>query len=433
MKIGMEFRDTHIKNIDFTHIEEGNPGCGGTQYEFALLAHHLLRLNKGYEIVMFHVSDNIFEDGVIDVKVNCIDDIPQAAKDAQVDILLFWSTHEEVWYQKLEELRIRSVAWSHNFLSYREIKQLGRSSVVKAIVQVSKEQYELLCGEDIFERCTYIYNMFDFHPIIYDRKQVENDNIVCILGALIKPKGFHILAKQWKKILAEVPNAQLYVMGTGSLWNKDAKLGVFNLAESSYECKFMSYLVDENGSKLESVHFLGNVGIEKREIFRKCKVGVVNPTGVETFCIAAVEMEAEGVPVCSKGANGLLDTVRHNETGLLSRNGNKMRRDIIRLLKDNGLNGRMSRKGVEFAKTFSGDKIVLEWDKLFSEVMVDAFVCDKKVSLLSLSRAKVLRALVGKMKKFKVLSFVPSPYQLAEMKQTLKRFLVRIRDLAMKR
>ena len=95
MKIGMEFRDTHINNIDFTHIEEGNPGCGGTQYEFILLAHHLLRLNKGYEVIMFHVSDNVFENGVIDVKVNCIDDIPQAAKDAQVDILLFWSTHEE--------------------------------------------------------------------------------------------------------------------------------------------------------------------------------------------------------------------------------------------------------------------------------------------------------------------------------------------------
>lgn len=34
-------------------------------------------------------------------------------------------------------------------------------------------------------------------------------------GALIKQKGFHILAKAWKNILKAVPDAELYVLGGG--------------------------------------------------------------------------------------------------------------------------------------------------------------------------------------------------------------------------
>ena len=56
---------------------------------------------------------------------------------------------------------------------------------------------------------------------------------------------------------------------------------------------------------MKSVHFCGNMGIEKLEIYNRTTVGVVNPSArTETFGLSAVEMEACGIPVVTKSGNG---------------------------------------------------------------------------------------------------------------------------------
>ena len=59
--------------------------------------------------------------------------------------------------------------------------------------------------------------------------------IVTYVGSLTKGKGFHVLAKEWKNILKAVPDAELYVLGSGKLYDNKAELGEYGLAEKTYE------------------------------------------------------------------------------------------------------------------------------------------------------------------------------------------------------
>lgn len=434
MRIGMEFRDNTVSNIDFSHVELGNPGCGGTQFEFALLAHHLLKMDKGYEIIFFHFSkSNTFERGIKEIIIDDTNDIPEAATNAKVDVLLFWSTHDDEWYNKINEYKLKSIAWSHNFLSYDEIRRIENCKFVKKVVSVSKEQYELLAGETIFDRCTYIFNMFDFVEESFSRDEALKENIVCCVGTLIKAKGFHILAKEWKAIIKDIPSAKLYVMGNGKLWNKNAQMGKYDLAESRYEKSFMKYLTDKEGNILSSVYFLGNVGVEKKDIFRKCKVGVVNPTGVETFCISAIEMEAEGVPVCSKMKNGLIDTISNSKTGFLSRTSYGLRRNIIRLLKDDELNICFGNNAKRYAHNFSGNILVNEWDRVFCEVVNEIENVTKPIFSFQIRRLKFLRQLVGRLRRYKLFRIIPTPYAITHGVNLLKGTAAKLRNMLLRK
>ena len=409
MIIGMEFRDNGFSNLDFSHIEKGNPGCGGTQYEFALLAHHLLKTMPNAEIVFFHFNENVFESGIREIRISNLQEIPEKAKAACVDILIFWSTHNREWYNRLADCQIKSIAWSHNFLNYQEIQSLYRSALVTQVVSVSREQYELLRGEDFFEKCTYIYNMIDFVPD--NALPLSNkSNDVCILGSLIKAKGFHLLAKRWKGIVKKVPDAKLYVIGGGNLWNKEKKLGSHGLADQKYEDSFLRYLTDKNGDLLPSVFFLGNLGKEKDEIIKKCKVGVVNPTGVETFCLSAVEMQSLGVPVCTKRKNGLVNSIINRHTGLLSLTSIGLANNIVKLLKNDELNYNMGLAGIEFAKSFSGDLIVYDWIEQIRLANDGLCSCEKKREQ-GPYKIKRFRGAIHFLRTKIGLLFIPSPYQ----------------------
>ncbi len=67
-------------------------------------------------------------------------------------------------------------------------------------------------------------------------------------------------------MLKKYLQAELYVIGNGKLYNKDAKLGKYELAEDSYEKFFIKNLLVDN-QIMESVHFLGTLGELKRMVF----------------------------------------------------------------------------------------------------------------------------------------------------------------------
>ena len=119
------------------------------------------------------------------------------------------------------------------------------------------------------------------------------------------------MAKAWPKILEEVPDAELFVIGSGKLYDKKSKLGKWGLADERYESTFMKYLT-RGEDLLPGVHLLGTLGGEKYAVLAQTKVGVPNPSGhTETFCISAVEMQMMGARVVSKRCAGYLDTVRN--------------------------------------------------------------------------------------------------------------------------
>ena len=77
MKIGIEFIDYGFSSLDLSNIRNGNPGCGGTQYEFVMLASHLLDLDPNYEIFFFHFNNNKLDCRINSIIVKDLNEIPE--------------------------------------------------------------------------------------------------------------------------------------------------------------------------------------------------------------------------------------------------------------------------------------------------------------------------------------------------------------------
>ena len=174
-----------------------------------------------------------------------------------------------------------------------------------------------------------------------------------------------LLASAWPAVLAKVPDAQLFVVGSGKLYNRNSVLGKWNIADEKFENKFMKHITNDN-QVLPSVHFLGVLGEEKNDLLLKCRVGVPNPSGnTETFGFTAIEMQSMGCNITTMKCSGYLDTVFTKR--YLYYNSNNLAKNIIKLLlqKEHDYNEVYS-----FIKqNFSFDKIVLEWEQLFKEAL----------------------------------------------------------------
>lgn len=366
IKIGIELPDDTIQGIDLSHPELGNPGVGGSEYLFSLLASELSKRNCN--ITIFHYNNNIVCSNTKDFIVKDNTSMIKEAQDKGIDILIHQVGKTSEWYRNLEETDIKTIAWAHVYLEYNELVELRKCKNVKRVVFVGKEEYDAYIDDDIITKSTYIYNMIpvEKEPI----KRVLGTPIVTYVGSLVPAKGFHKLAEIWPIVIDKVPNAQLYVIGNGKVYDRDARLGKYGISQSDYENKFMDYLLDKNGNILPSVHFLGIVGSNKESIFRVTTAGVVNPTALtETFCMSAVEMEYSFIPVVSKKKWGLLDTIKHNRTGYLFNTKKEFCNYLVKLLTDESVNKELGENAHKFVKSmFSVDVIIHKWLELLDEV-----------------------------------------------------------------
>lgn len=372
MKVGIRFEGKELGKIDFSKLEEGNPGVGGTEFLLIQLSYYLIKYCKDIDIVIYNSNSIILPDMIKQVIVENDVDVLEKVKEDNIDILIFVpKSRGSNYYKKLDQLNIKSIAWVHNYIDYLSIKQLQKCNSVKRIVFVSHQHYDSYFDDIIINKAVYIYNLVV--PGILNKSNCKlKERTVTYVGALIPTKGFHKLARQWKAILKEIPDAKLYVIGSGKLYDRFAEMGPQNIAEKKYEKKLMRYL-STNGNVLDSVYFCGTMGIEKKKIIEKTKVGVANPTGIsETFCLSAVEFEAVGIPVVSYKGYGLLDTVSNKHTGILIKTGKQLKNAIITLLKDDDVNSLYGTNGQLFYKrNFTPEIIINKWGKLFNEVMDD--------------------------------------------------------------
>jgi glycosyltransferase involved in cell wall biosynthesis len=128
----------------------------------------------------------------------------------------------------------------------------------------------------------------------------------------------------------------------------------------------MPYLIDDKGNLFPTVHFMGHMGVEKKDILLQTKVGVPNPKGLsETFCITAVEMQLCGATVAACKAPGYYDTFVN---GVITNDMNALKDGIIRLLKSDKPLKSFNDTIQEINKRFSLDVIKGEWIKLLNEI-----------------------------------------------------------------
>ncbi|MBQ6971978.1 MAG: glycosyltransferase family 4 protein [Synergistaceae bacterium] len=375
MRIAIFFNDRNhrkeafFSGMDFRNPQLGNPGIGGTDYEFILLVYALAKFSDCEVNLYCHEESNIYPGGVnVHILDSSSDLVAQVAADGNDILISKIGAVSDSAYSKANDSGLNIIVWAHNFMTGMFARKLAENPAVKRVVMVSHEHYDYYLDHPVIAKSTFIHNMYDGRH--FPLREYPSSPAVTYTGGLYEAKGFHVLAAMWKDILREVPDATLYVIGSGRLYDKGAKLGAYGLADAKYEAMFMRHLT-EGGEILPSVKFLGNMGAEKSEIYAKTTVGVMNPSGqTETFGMSALDAEACGVPVVSRAYGGLFETVRHGGTGYLGRNPEEIRRYIIMLLKDRELNVRLGRQAKEFAeKSFLPEVIVKKWLALFDDVM----------------------------------------------------------------
>ena len=86
------------------------------------------------------------------------------------------------------------------------------------------------CDHRAFKKGTYIYNLCNYN-LPAPKPFSARKNHVVYIGSIVPLKGLHLLTKAWSSVLKEVPDAQLYIIGSGNLYNQNEKLGKYGIAE----------------------------------------------------------------------------------------------------------------------------------------------------------------------------------------------------------
>lgn len=411
MKIGILFDDAGFYNMDFRYPESGNPGIGGTQFCFLMLIRYYSKNNQTDKLIIYHLNsndNNKYWDNIT-LKHTTLEDFSLECKKDNIDIALISISRLKILENQLSLNHIKTIVWAHNFLTQEILNITRNSNIVKRVVFVGKEQYDRYIDDDIINKSVCIMNIFNADCPEYQRA-AQLKNIVTYTGAIVKGKGFHVLAKEWTNILKEVPDAELYVLGTGNLYGGNIRIGKYGIASEEYEQEFMPYLLDPEGKIHPSVHFLGILGKEKNEIYQKTKVGVINPTARTEICsISAIEMGACGIPIVSKFHNGMPDVIENEKTGLLATNEISFRRDVIKLLKDNRLNLAYSKQAKIFVREkFNPNFGIQLWEKTFQEVKNDLLPTYKPPQKNYMNNFKFAR-IINRFLRYKLgLKFLPS-------------------------
>lgn len=417
-KIAFYLNNPSLAGNDFSSIMNGNPGIGGSEYEFLLVPYLLEKRNNGIEPYLIANCDAIFQHKNV-VIVKNLDECCDTCVKLGIGVVVIDIKHFDKEILDKYKDRLNVVIWAHNNASYKQLDQFMELDYVKRIVNCGREEMELYRDHPATLKSTYIYNIFPFKnkDFYYAKAVINRGHNVVYMGSIVKVKGFHVLARAWTDILKELPDAQLFVIGSGNLYNKTAVMGKYGIAEDSYEREFMPYLTDGNGQILPSVHFMGLLGEEKFDVMGKCKVGVPNPTGKsECLPITVIEMQLLGCGITTILHPAYLDTVMNKqylykkETDLAKYVVNRLKadQDDHAILYDYvvnkfGVNGNIER-----------------WENLINNIDTNIV---EPISEYGYQHKKLKNALFGLKMKYKVAKLIPCIERFYFLQRKIKKHL----------
>lgn len=200
------------------------------------------------------------------------------------------------------------------------------------------------------EKIEVIYSGIDLDKFSYQPKDLGLEPKLGIIGRLEKQKGHKYLLKALVNVLKDFPQAQLWIIGEGSL-------------HSQLERQARQLKIDKN------VKFLG-----ARKNIPEILAGLdifVMPSLWEGLGVAAIEAQACGVPVIASKVDGLKEVVEDKKTGLLvePKNSRALAEAIIWSLKHPKIVKQViinARRSVE--EKFDIKKMVSKYEALYQKL-----------------------------------------------------------------
>lgn len=361
------FLDTRrIRSANLRDVDAGNPGVGGTEYMFFLVAAHLARR---HQVSMYVTAAGHHPPGIRSIVVRDLRESAVAMQSAGEDIVIIRESEVLPNRALLRSMPQSVVVWAHNYSNRRTLKACAKLPGIARYLCVSREQYERLRGEDVIRKSDYVFNAVVARTHPAELQPPTQDNVV-YMGCLVKSKGFHVLARYWRDIVRAVPTARLHVVGTRRLYNEGATLGPLGLASARYERQFAGY-VTEQGRPRADIVFHGLLGADKWRLLREAKVAVTNPTGVgETFGISAAELGLLGVPVVTRNAGGPIDVVANGVSGILFDDERDLPEAVVGLLRDEGRRAEMGRNAMARVRSrFDIEVVIDKWHQVIDEIL----------------------------------------------------------------
>ncbi|MBK7904442.1 MAG: glycosyltransferase family 4 protein [Proteobacteria bacterium] len=361
------FLDTRrIRSADLRDVDAGNPGVGGTEYMFFLVAAHLARR---HQVSMYVTAAGHHPPGIRYAVVRDIREAAVAIRAAGEEIVILRESEVLPNQALLGSMKQSVVVWAHNFSSRKTLRICARLPGVARYLCVSREQHKGLRNEAVFRKADHIFNAVVASTCPTELQPPTQDNVV-YMGSLVKGKGFHVLARYWGDIARAVPTARLHVVGSRRLYNEGAALGPLGLASPRYERRFAKY-VTEHGRLRKDIVFHGVLGADKWRLLREAKVAVTNPTGAgETFCIGAAEFGLLGVPVVTRNVGGPIDVVENGVSGILFDDESELPDAVTSLLRDENRRAEMGRNAMARVRSRFDIEVVIEkWHKVIDEIL----------------------------------------------------------------
>lgn len=395
-KIAFYLNNSTTSSVDLSFPEFGNPGLGGTEFLLAATPYYINKYHSDkFEIFIFAHNIENLPNGLITFKVENIEDAIVKASVQGIDFFIYRPLRDPqpTVLSLLQVCNLTAIAWLHVTPKSSHLRFLANSSKISAVVCVEHEQHDQLYDSPLGKKLTYIVNGFDVGGFRRNISFEEKDlNLVVHIGAIVPQKSFHVLARNWPKIVERCPDARLIVIGSASVYDEQQLLGDWGVGYKSYEDNFIKpYLSDEHGALLSSVKFMGKMGLDKREYMAKAIVGIANPVGTNENCPAtSLEFQALGTPVVGQANYGNLDTILHGETGLLADNENDFVEKICLLLEKPSYAKLLGKHGPLFVQhKYSWEKVGIEWVDLFNAITNKVDIRNKSMKKNYLKHKKI--------------------------------------------
>ena len=349
----------------------GNPGIGGTEYVF--LAVVRLLQGSGLEPLLLLTAPQAVE-GIEPAIVHSVGGLTEAlglAAGAGCLGLVFRPGFAglEDW-TALEQSPLPLLPWLHN-LGCEQQARYERLAAVRRWLLVSGAQLDAFRHSRLAQRAMVLPN-----PVVVPPAQAQPRSLeaaceatdLAYVGALTPFKGFDRLARQWPAIARRCPRAQLRVFGGADLYGTR----VADEALTPYERHCRDLL--QRGGYADRVLFEGSCGLERYTRFNQVALGLVNPSGRdETFCLAAAEFSACGIPVLAPRRHALIQTVMDQRTGLLVDSDRQLAPAAAALLGDPERAWRLGLEGQSHVRErFAPAVVRAAWLQLAQELLMDS-------------------------------------------------------------
>lgn len=250
-------------------------------------------------------------------------------------VLLIHHIHREVFFKELKF----PLSWIGWFLESKLMPLIYRRVRCLTVSQSSKVEIERLKLGNI----SIVFNGIDLNTYIPGEK--SSFPLITYLGRLKAYKSLPILIEAMKRVIKEISEARLAIVGSGS------------------ERESLEILTQEL-NLTSSIKFYGHIEEkEKVKILQKSWI-FINPSLKEGWGVTTIEANACGTPVIASNVPGLRDSVIDGKTGYLFKYGDvaDLANKIIRVLKDGNLREKLAQNALSWSKNFS-------WDKSASETL----------------------------------------------------------------